>query len=316
MSFSSSNLAQILSKHPQVPGVSIALIDGSRISTHVAGSARDKTKEAMTCDHFLQCASLSKTIAAAFAIEYFARRGLGMDTSANSLLSACGSKWVIKSNSVLHCAEDVTLAMLINHTALGMHYVYGIPLSERAPSPEELLDGRAQRYKYHPLFLERAPGQSFSYSGGGFVVLQHLIETMEGGRSIDIITRSFLNACGLSDFTFTQMAGPSHAKYAYGHLDRNKEVPSLAFPPFAAGGLCPSKALARFLLHLFAAYQHPAGSGAISNRTARLMLSEGSLVDRGAMEFMGAKVPLTASFCLHTYVHPKRTCAVYIRVTS
>eukprot|EP01031_Cornospumella_fuschlensis_P045014 gene45014-55067_t len=112
MSFSSSDLAQTLSKHPKVPGVSIALIDNGKISTMVAGSARDQTRESMTCDHYLQCASLSKTVAAAFAIEYFARRGVNMDTPANSLLRSCGSAWTIKSNSPLYNADAVTLAML------------------------------------------------------------------------------------------------------------------------------------------------------------------------------------------------------------
>ena len=34
--------------------------------------------------------------------------------------------------------DEVSLAMLINHTSMGMHYVYGIPLSDRFPAVETL----------------------------------------------------------------------------------------------------------------------------------------------------------------------------------
>ena len=40
-------------------------------------------------------------------------------------------------------AEDVRLKHLVNHTSLGMHYVYGIPVTRPGgmPSPRDLLNG-------------------------------------------------------------------------------------------------------------------------------------------------------------------------------
>ena len=40
-------------------------------------------------------------------------------------------------------ADEVRLKHLVNHTSLGMHYVYGIPVSRPGgmPSPRELLEG-------------------------------------------------------------------------------------------------------------------------------------------------------------------------------
>lgn len=69
---------------------------------------------------------------------------------------------------------------------------------------------------------------------------------MEGNtRSIDEITRSFLDSVGLQDFYFTQLiAASSHSNFAYGHITPEQEVEPLAFPPFAAGALCTPKALA------------------------------------------------------------------------
>jgi CubicO group peptidase (beta-lactamase class C family) len=292
------SVSSLLRSHDQVPGLSLTVIDNFQALPLSYGFANTTTNEKMTNDHFLQCASLSKTIATAFAIEYFTAHGISMTTSANSWLEAYGSSWKITVKPGSSLSQDdanaVTLAMLVNHTALGMHYVYGIPLNKYIPTPEQLLSGEfSTQYRYESLFLERIPGKSFSYSGGGYVVLQHLIELMEHGANITNITRSFLDSVGLQDFTFEQLYGPLNAKYASGHLSLEKQVfPSLAFPPFAAGGLCPSSALAHFLIHLAKAFHQKEGSGGISHFTSRLMLDDRNSIDLGCMNFMGAKMGL------------------------
>ena len=281
--------------HPQVTGLSLTVIDNFQPLSLAFGQARVSRNEAMTTGHYLQCASLSKTVAAAFAIEYFSARNIPMTTSVNSLLERYGSEWKIEVNPKLslprESSNNVNLSMLVNHTALGMHYVYGIPLDRYVPTPGELVSGKfADTYNYQYLYLERVPGTKFSYSGGGFVVLQHLIELMEKD-TIDRITRSFLDQSGLEDFTFVQLNSPLTAIHAYGHVTPSKEVnPQLAFPPFAAGGLCTTNSLSRFLIHLAIAYQRREGSGGIRHETARLMLGESSLLDLGSLNFMGAKV--------------------------
>ncbi len=115
-------LADILASHPLVPGASLAIVEDFTVTSVVAGEARVSTNEPMTEDHFLQCASLSKTVAAAFAIEYFANRGVAMTESVNRLLNQVNSQWriTVKPHSKLpaHVADQVTLSMLINHTAL------------------------------------------------------------------------------------------------------------------------------------------------------------------------------------------------------
>jgi len=271
-----AHLESLLAAHPDVAGVSIGLLqDNYTVSAHVAGYARISTGEAMTSEHFLECASLSKTVATAFAIEYFAARGIEMNTSVNALLAQAGSTWRIdlpplsspscpSACSAPSWPDKVTLAMLVNHTALGMHYVYGMPLGRATPSPQELLDGSLEAaFGYAPLYIEREPGSLFKYSGGGFIVLQHLIECLEkqqqhGGRSssgggsnsIGEITKPFLEACDMADsFCFDSLlpeeqearrrgeSATAHTKgggggggdrvVAFGHLTRESEVAPL-----------------------------------------------------------------------------------------
>ena len=328
------DFAAILRRHKDVAGVSLGLICNYDVCGVSLGYARVSTGEVMTPEHYLECASLSKTVATAFALEYF--RGKGIDfhsTPANVILERAGSPWRItlppmitgtsgKSPLDVSWPNHVTLAMLVNHTALGMHYVHGIPMSDVSPPksfPDSLdfLDGTNEKYGYKKLFVERQPGATFEYSGGGFIVLQHLIECLEFGnesksgrgiihpKTIEEITRPWLDSVGLRDFTFSNQC----SYCAFGHLQRRKEVAPtdggrLAFPAFAAGGLCTPAALANFLAILSQAYhQQPVPTSAVlsvadrsprsvSQHTALDMLGESALQDKGAVAFIRGHVGL------------------------
>jgi len=296
----------ILNKHADVAGASVAYMVDYKVRPVVAGYARVQTDEAMDSSHYMEAASLSKTVAAAFAIEYFRERGIDMHTPVNALLRQAGATWTITSPlgaspSIASWPEEVTLAMLVNHTALGMHYVYGLPLSHGMPSPEAFLNGSLEHeFGYAPLFIERKPGASFKYSGGGFIVLQYLLETLEC-KVIDDIMRPFFTRCDMQDFTFNPLL-PEGTPAAYGHFTRDEEVAPhdggrLAFPALAAGGLCTPTALLNFLAHLARAYRaYEDGTqgyaGPIAPETARLMLDESSLQDLGSMDFMRGRIGL------------------------
>lgn len=295
-----ARLEAFLAQHPAVAGISIGLVENFRVSPHTAGFANTNSSERMEADHYLQCASLSKTVATAFAIEYFTARGIDfMTMRVNDLLASIGASWRIRvspsSQLSADAADKVTLNMLVNHTALGMHYVYGIPLTEEYPGAEGFLTANnvARKYKYDALLLERTPGTKFSYSGGGYVVLEYIIETMEQ-RHVADVTRPFLDALGLQHFTFSQLYLPLEARLAHGYITPQDVVEYLAFPAFAAGALCTPSALAHFLSQLAQAYHCPAGAGPISHATARLMLGEVTSVDLGAMDFMAARMGLGA----------------------
>ena len=185
-------------------------------------------------------------------------------------------------------------------------------------------DSLAASYGYTALHVERRPGTAFKYSGGGFIVLQYIIETMNPGRSIESITRDFLNRCDMQEYTFSLdydtirnrdvlnpgVSSPvlgyySNKKVALGYLKKEADKSIiLRFPAFAAGATTQPKALLNFLLHLAKAYSNPSssspsssssswrGSGGISHETARIMLDDSQLVDLGCMDFMRAKMGL------------------------
>ena len=302
-----AGLEEILSRHPDVAGFNVGYMFDYKPAGVSAGYARVSTQEKMTPAHYMEAASLSKTVGTAFACEYFKARGVSMQAPVNTVLRQCGSPWLItlppKAPSHLSAdwPETVTLAQLVNHTALGMHYVYGLPLSHGMPQTLDFLDGTLEHaFGYAPLYLEKKPGSSFKYSGGGFITLQYLVETLEGGeKSITEIMQSFLSSCGMHEFTFTPLL-PSDTPIAYGQMKKGEEVAShdggrLAFPALAAGGLCTPTGLLHLLSHLSKAYRafedgDSSFSGPISPETAAFMLGDESLQDLGSVDFMRSRV--------------------------
>merc|ERR1719487_1190864 len=113
-------------------------------------------------------------------------------TQVNALFRQLGDGFQLRSAKGLPAewAEQVTLRQLVDHTGLGMHYVNGVPLSKEMPAVSALISGTDEKpapYGYANLHLTKQPGTKFNYSGGGFLVLQHLLELMEGKPIAEIM---------------------------------------------------------------------------------------------------------------------------------
>ncbi len=233
-----------------------------------------------------ELASLSKTLAAAFALEYFSARGIALDTPVNPLFERTASPFRIRSSKDPAWANRVTLAHLMDHSALGMHYVRGTPTGERRPTVAEILDpATCANFGFEPLEVLNEPGRVFHYSGGGFLVLEHLIESLEK-KSVSELTRPFLAKLGLRSLSFD-----GSGECATGNFDDGKSVPGgrFEFPAFAAGAIGTARDMGLFLRHLTRAYRDLRGAPGISHDTAVTMLRG---FDRGCLAFMGCRMGL------------------------
>lgn len=224
---------------------------------------------------WFEMASLSKSVASAFALEYFKKKKISLDSFVNDYLPE------------LHL-PGVTISHLMSHCALNLHYVTGVPANKKMPPISDFLKGNAE-YGYEPVKVVVNPGEKFSYSGGGFLVLERLIEKLEG-KSVFELTRPFLDSLEMEDWSFEQgnLAGQT---YAHGFKDNGDEVEGTRkmFPAFAAGAMGTSHAMAHFLEHMEEAYHNVKGSGGISHDTARLMLHG---TDKGCKKFMNSLMGL------------------------
>lgn len=266
----------------KVSGAMISVSSGyGRAQTLCFGDAIKESLK-VTPNTYFEIASLSKTLASCFAIEYFKKHNTSLDSSVNQLLSTTSSKFRIKNG------DAVTISHLMEHTALNMHFVNGVPANEPMPSISEFLTGN-EKYDYPAIEVVNPPGTVFKYSGGGFIVLEHLIESLEN-KSIIELTTPFFKALGLAQITFDQKTLPG-VEYAHGYLESGAVVSGTRkmFPAFAAGAMGTATDMSEFLNHLAKAFQDPKGSGPISHDTAVLMLYG---VNKSSRKFMGADMGL------------------------
>lgn len=278
---------EALRKKYEVTGVALAIARDGAIQSLPMGHAA-KGGEPVHARTLFEIASLSKTVASAFALEYFRAKSIPLATPVNALLATTASAFRIVSGPQKEWADKVTLQDLMSHGALNMHYVKGIPSDRKMPAAGEILQNPAA-FGYEPLAVANEPGTTFKYSGGGFMVLEHLIEALEG-TPIQELTKPFLARLGLEQLTFEQ-ANISHRDYASGYRDSGDMIPTsrFMFPAFAAGAMSSADDMMKFLVRLGEAYQNLEGSGPISHDTAVTMLFG---TDRGCRDFMACTMGL------------------------
>jgi malate synthase len=267
---------KLLAKH-QITGAQIAVSSEGHTQSLCFG-ARDK-KNPVTDDTLFEIASLSKTVGTCFAIEYFKSRNTPLNTKVNSMTDfKLEGDW----------GNEVELWHLMSHSALNMHYVNGIPANLEMLKVKELLDGNEQ-YGYPKVEVINKPGTKFKYSGAGFMLLEYIIEKLEGKPILEL-TRAFLDELDLGEFTFDQST-LDEFEYAHGYKDSGEEVEAtrLMFPAFAAGAMANAENMNSFLTYLAVAHANVEGCAGISHDTAVQMLHA---TDKGCMEFMGCKMGL------------------------
>ncbi len=227
---------------------------------------------------WFELASLSKCVASAFAIEYFRQKGISLSESVSRFLPELGLN------------PAVEIQHLMNHSALNLHYVNGVPANQKMPPIWSFLKGN-EKFGYEPVRAINPPGEKFQYSGGGFLVLEALIEKLDG-KPVKHVTQDFLSSLDIEphEWSFDQETIPG-ISYVPGLRDDGTEVEGSRkmFPAFAAGAMGTAHGMAHFLEHLEKAYHDVHGAGGISHETACLMLQG---TDKGCKKFMGCLMGL------------------------
>jgi allantoicase len=266
------NIKNSFEKHG-IKSAQITLINSSTTENIFLGDCNNKT--------WFEMASLSKSVASAFAIDYFHSKNISLSTKVDKLFD------LTKSDFRLNNAE-VEVRHLMSHSALNMHYVNGVPANRKMPPIRSFLSGNTE-YGYSPIKVINPPGKTFQYSGGGFLVLEHLIEALEN-KSIFELTRPYLEKLGMIDFSFIQEDLPK-ISYAHGFKDDGTLIEGARkmFPAFAAGAMGTTEAMAKFLQKLEHAYHDIHANGPLTHDTAVTMLQG---TDKGCMSFMAARMGL------------------------
>lgn len=252
--------------HYRVPGVSVAFVDKGRVAwTRAYGYADSVSSRPVTADTVFQAASLSKPVAASAAL-----RLLPLDEDVNRHLKS----WQVPENE--HTRDSkVTVRRILSHSAgLSVSGFDGYAAHETVPSLLELLDGMTPANSA-PVRVLAPPGSRWRYSGGGYSVLQLLLQDFTGMPFAELIARHVLAPLDMRRSGF----GERRDDAAVGHRDDGRPLPggNHRHPEEAAAGLWTTPAdYARFVIEIQNAYLGKSKT-VIDQKQAQLMLSRQSL---------------------------------------
>jgi len=260
-------------RHYRVPAVSVAVIERERVgwarAWGVRGTEDGAAAEAGT---LFQAASISKPIAALAALRLVARGQLDLDAAVDGALRG----WRIPRDPGNETG-DVTLRRLLSHTAgLSVHGFPGYEAGEAIPGLLEILDGRG-RANSPPVVVEAEPGAEWRYSGGGYTVVQLLIEEATG-RPFERAMRELLDELGMRGSTYAQPLPDSlAARAAAGHRTDGRPLRGgwHVYPEAAATGLWTTPSdLARYMIAV-GRWMAGESGGVLSPAMTREMLAPG-----------------------------------------
>ena len=138
-----------------------------------------------------QAGSVSKPVAAYLALRLVDSGALELDQEVNERLVS----WQLPDGG------GVTLRALLTHTAgLGVPFFPGYDGEGDLPTLVQVLD---------PVRVETPPGE-FRYSGGGYVLVQLLLEDITGTSFADLARELVFEPLGMTGSTFEQTVGPWH----------------------------------------------------------------------------------------------------------
>lgn len=265
-------LAERMKLH-RVPAVSVAVIHRGRIEWARAwGLADAAAGRAADPDTRFQAASMSKPVTALAVLRLAERGVLDLDAELDERLFG----WRLPREPGTGDAP-VTPRRLLSHTAgVTVHGFRGYSPGEPVPSLLEVLEGSGPANS-PPIRVDREPGSGWRYSGGGYTVLQRVVEEVTG-RPFVTVMADLLTDLGMTWSTYAQPLPARLAdEAASGHGADGTPVPGSfhVYPEQAAAGLWTTPTdLARFLLAVGRAVRGEPGT-VVRQQTAREMLAPG-----------------------------------------
>jgi len=223
-------------EHYQIPGVSIAFLDGGEIlwAKGYGFTSADSTK---AVDEFtlFQAASISKPVAAMAALKLVEEGKIGLDDDVNQYLVG----WQVEENEYTK-KEKVTLRRILSHSAgLTVHGFGGYAYNDEVPTIIQVLNGQepANSGRIYP---DTIPGTLYSYSGGGYTVMQKMLLDITGKSFPEIMDEYVLSKIGMKSSTYRQpLPVELQENAAAGHRGNGEMIEGKwhTYPEMAAAGL-------------------------------------------------------------------------------
>lgn len=182
----------------KVPGISIAVVENGSIKWAKGyGFANTKSGTKVDQNTLFQAGSISKPIAALAVLKLWENNRLNLQTDVNVYLK----NWQITNNKFTK-TEKVTLEKLLTHTAgVTVHGFPGYQQTDEFPEIIDVLNGNGNTPK---IVVDTLPGSIWRYSGGGYTVMEKVVEDLSSMAFEVYMAKQLLKPMGMNNSTYQQ----------------------------------------------------------------------------------------------------------------
>lgn len=234
-----------------VPAVSVAVINDLQVHTAKAwGQLENGAPAPAKTSTPFQTASISKSVTAAGALSLVKEGLLNLDLDVTSYLpdGLAGEDYI----------EPVTLRHLLSHTGgMSVSGFAGYHENDQLPTLDQILAGQPPANSPAVERIE-SPGKRFRYSGGGYQVIQALMESVTGDSFPHIMQERVFGPLGMVNTSYAPLDDPTRVRAASGHLENGDVIPGKGpiHAESAAGGVWSTATdLARLMIAIMRAYR-------------------------------------------------------------
>lgn len=264
-----------------VPGFSIALIDQGEVAwARGYGVLEAGGDELVTDETIFQAGSISKPVSAMTALHLGEAGLLDLDADVNEAMRS----WQVPENEHTQ-VQKVTLRGLLSHTAgLTVPGFRGYPSGAQLPTMQQILDGEPPANS-EPMRVMQTPGTGYSYSGGGYVVVQQLIEDVTGRPFAALAQELTFDKLGMANSTFDPLLPEAYiAQAATAHRNNGDPVPGKwhTYPEQPAASLWSTPSdLARLTVEVLKSYENESNLVLSAEMTRQMLTPQVSWVGLG-----------------------------------
>jgi len=224
-----------------VPGISLSIIhaDGESYNYNY-GYVDKKNKDLVHTFTRFQVASVSKPITAWGILKLVEDKMLDLDSHAVEYIK----KWRLPESDY---HNNITIRQILSHTAgLSVSGYYGTTTRNSGFNIVDSLMGKARTKER--VYVKQNPSERFDYSGGGYSILQLIIEEITGMSFSDFMYVHILSPLGMSNSTFNPDR-MGDVILTSGHDAFGKRLPHRYYVEQAAAGLyTTSQDLTKFMI--------------------------------------------------------------------
>jgi CubicO group peptidase (beta-lactamase class C family) len=267
-------------KHYKVPGFSAAFVYQEELAWAKGfGVVEAGSEKPVTNETIFQAASISKPFTAMVALHLVEAGSLDLDADANDFLRS----WKIPKSKYTQTGPEgvhskVTLRGLLSHTAgINIFGYPGYPSGSELPTLQQILNGKPPATS-KPVRVVQVPGTAFKYSGGGYLVVQQMIEDVTG-KPLAVLAKEFIfDKLGMTNSTFDSKPPQAYLpRAATAHSKTGEPVPGKwhTYPEQAAASLWSTPSdLARLIIEVLKSLKNESNHVLSAEMTRQMLIPQ------------------------------------------